>query len=156
MVQIQSVEEVSFKGLSDAVRLYDVVGIQGKYACVLPQRLPETFMTLSTPLPITYFSIDGKTVSDQVLAGTITRLAESSAEAVLAQPMPLHSNLKLYLETAGFGELSEVYAKVLAFTENGSNESAAQVCLGFTSLPEDVKAFLEQQRMAAHQAARVS
>jgi hypothetical protein len=156
LVRIQSVEEVNFKGLRNAVKLYDVVEIQGTYACALPERTPETFITLSTPLPITYCSVDGKTVSAQVLDGTMTRLAESSAEAVLAQPMPLHSNLKLHLETAEFGELSEVYAKVVALTGDEASASAAQVCLGFTSLPEDVKAFLEQQRTAAYQEAQAS
>jgi class 3 adenylate cyclase len=156
VVRIQSVEEVNFKGLSDAVRLYDVVEIQGKYACALPKRAPETFITLATPLPMTYFPVEGKTVSEQVLAGTITRLAASSAEAVLAQPVPLHSNLKLHLETAEFGGLSEAYAKVVAFTGDDASASSAQVCLGFTSLPEDVQAFLEQQRTSAYQEASAS
>jgi hypothetical protein len=136
--------------------LYDVVGIQGKYACALPKRTPETFITLATPLPMTYFSVDDKTVSEQVFAGTITRLAASSAEAVLAQPMPLHSNLKLHLEAVACGGLSEAYAKIVAFTGDDASASSAHVCLGFTSLPEDVQGFLDQQRTSAYQEAQAS
>jgi hypothetical protein len=57
------------------------------------------------------------------------------------------------LETAEFGGLSEAYAKVVAFTGDDASASSAQVCLGFTSLPEDVQAFLEQQRTSAYQEA---
>ena len=156
LVQVQSSLEVNFKGLPDPVTLYDVVEIQGQYACALPDRTPETFITLPEPLTIAYYPVDGKTVTEQALAGTITRLAVSSAEVTLAEPLALHHNLKFQVELDHAEELSEAYAKVVAFTQEGEHEASSQVCLGFTSLPEDIKAFLERQRTAPSQESPVS
>ena len=156
LVRVQSSQEVNFKGLPDPMRLYDVAEIQGKYARALRERTPETFMPLPEPLPIAYFPVDGKTVRETALAGTITRLAESSADVILAEPIALHENLKFQLEATHGGALSEAYAKVVAFIQDADEESSTHVCLGFTSLPEDVKSFLEHQRLASRQESPVS
>ncbi len=92
------------------------------------------------------YPLDGKTVSEKAVAGTITRLAESSAEVSLEDEVALYSNIRLQLERPDELALSEVYAKVVALNREGEGTTAADVCLGFTSLPEDVKAFLQRQR----------
>ncbi len=148
LVQVRSTQDVQFKGLSEAVTLYDIEALQGRYACALPERTPEDFITLAAPLPVICFPVEGKTVSEQALRGTITRLAESSAEAVFDGPVTLHSNIQLRLEPPEPVELSEVYAKIVVLIQDTDTVTPAHVCLGFTSLPEDVKAFLEQQRNA--------
>ncbi|ETW92641.1 MAG: hypothetical protein ETSY1_42755 [Candidatus Entotheonella factor] len=151
LVQIRSTQDVQFKGLQEPVTLYDVVGLQGTYACALPQQEPEHLITLASPLAVACYPVDGKTVSEQAVAGTITRLAESSAEVSLEDEVTLYSNMRLQLESPEAPALSEVYAKVVALNQEGETTAAADVCLGFTSLPEDVKAFLERQRARAHQ-----
>ncbi len=146
LVQVRSTQEVQFKGLEEAVILYDVVGLQGQYACALPEPLPEELITLAAPLSVACYPVDGKTVSAQAVAGTITRLAESSAEVSLQGEVALYSNMRLQLEDPDTSVLSEVYAKVVSLNHVGDTATAAEVCLGFTSLPEDVKVFLERQR----------
>ena len=142
---------MQFKGLQEPVTLYDVVGLQGKYACALPQQEPEHLITLASPLAVACYPVDGKTVSEQAVSGTITRLAESSAEVSLEDEVTLYSNMRLQLESPDGPTLSEVYAKVVALNREGETTAASDVCLGFTSLPEDVKAFLERQRAGTHQ-----
>jgi hypothetical protein len=86
-----------------------VVGLQDTYACMLPEKMPETFLTLATPLPVVSFSITGKTVSDDAMAGVITRLAATGAEATLTEEVSLYSNVKLHFVAPAEPELSEAY-----------------------------------------------
>ncbi|MEE9147909.1 MAG: adenylate/guanylate cyclase domain-containing protein [Candidatus Tectomicrobia bacterium] len=151
LVQIRSTQEVQFKGLSEAVPLYDVARLQGQYACALPEKAPETFVTLATPLPVACFLVEGKTVSDVAILGTIRRLSESAAEASLEGSVAVYSNVKLCLTPSQEAELPEVYAKVLALTPDAAPASSTQACLEFTSLPETAKTFLEHQRATALQ-----
>jgi adenylate cyclase len=153
LVQVQSVQAVQFKGFKEPVTLYDIVGIQGKYACTLPEGTPETFVALATPLPIVCFPIEAQTVSEHAMPGTITHLAETSAEGLLHGEVVLHSNLKLHFNPQEAPELSEVYAKVIRRDASCEAPGAMHICIGFTSLPEDVKMFLVEQRAAVRQTA---
>ena len=84
-------------------------------------------------------------MSNQAISGRILALSDVSAEAEIDGPMTLHRNLKLSLEPIGAPALSDVYTKVAAaLTQSGADPT--QVRLGFTSVPEPAKAFLEEQR----------
>lgn len=148
---IQGTQEVQLKGLSQPVTLYDVVGLRGTYACMVPEKTPETVWDLPTPLPVACFLIEGKTVTEHAMTGVITRLAATGAEATLTGEVALYSNVKLRLVTPAEPELSDVYAKVMALHPGDGAAVSTRVCLGFTSLPEDAKAFLARQRATARQ-----
>ena len=147
LVDIESTQEVQFKGLDHPVTLYNVVGLRGDYAATLPDKTPEAFVVLDPPLTISCFPIEGKTVSSHAIPGTITHLAETTAEASLSGRVMLHSNILLDLVLPDASILSDVYAKVVALYPDDT--SLTQVRLGFTSVPEPAKAFLARQRMAA-------
>ena len=140
LAEVQSTQEVQFKGLEHPITLHDIAGIRGQYAISLPIKTPETVVPLATPLPFQCFSIDGKTVSDQAIAGQITHLADTSAEAVIASPVALHSNLMLRLLPTDEPEISEVYAKVISHLEPPgepvSQEGQPRIRLGLTSVPD--------------------
>jgi class 3 adenylate cyclase len=142
LVHVRSTLEVQFKGLDRPVTLYDVTGLGGKYARVLPVKAPEPFTLLDTPLPITCFLIEDKKVSDHAIPGAIVRLSPTAAEAKLEGRVVMHANLKFILSTPAASGLSEGYAKVLELRPHPEETPATRVCLGFTSLPKDVKAFL--------------
>jgi adenylate cyclase len=139
---VQETQEVQLH----PVTLYDVVGLRGAYTCVLPEKMPEPLLSLATPLPVACFPIEGKTVSEHAITGVITRLAETSAEATFTGEVALYSNVKLRLVMPAEPELSEVYAKVMALHPGDGAAVPTRVCLGFTALPEDAKAFLARQR----------
>jgi class 3 adenylate cyclase len=147
---VRGTMEAQFKGLDQPITLYDITGLGGKYACALPVETPEAFMHLDTPLPITCFVVEGKTVSEKAIPGYITRLAAAAAQATLEDQVAMHANLKLILDPPEAAGLSEVYVKVLELGSNGGATST-QVCLGFTAFPDDAKAFLDQQRVTALQ-----
>jgi adenylate cyclase len=153
LATVHDTQEVQFKGLEHPITLYDIAGIQGRYAISLPVKAPETAVPLAMPLPIECFAIDGKTVSNQAIPGQITHLADTSAEVVMASPVALHTNLMLRLLPVGEPEISDVYAKVIASPEPlGTPASPVlrdgqpRVRLGLTSVPDTAQRVLERQR----------
>jgi class 3 adenylate cyclase len=152
LADVQSTQEVQFKGLEHPITLHNIAGIRGQYAISLPVKTPEIIVPLATPLPIQCFSIDGKTVSEQAIAGQITHLADTSAEVVMASPVALHSNLMLRLLPADEPEISEIYAKVIPHLElqgePASQDGQPRIRLGLTSVPDTAQRLLDRQRAA--------
>jgi adenylate cyclase len=140
LVHVRGTLQAHFKGLDQPVTLYDVCGMGGPYHLVLPEKPPETSITLAPPLPIACFPIDGKVVSRTAIAGTLTRLAGLTAEVDLEGQVAAYSNVKLWLMPPGAPQLSDVYAKVLALEP--VDAAAARARLEFTSLPENAQTFL--------------
>jgi hypothetical protein len=137
---------VQFKGLDYPITLHDIAGIRGRYAISRPIQVPETVVPLATPLAIQCFTVDGKTVSDQTIDGQITHLADTSAEAVLASPVALHTNLMLRLLPSDAPDISDVYAKVIAPPETNGQDGQQRIRLGLTSVPELAQRVLDRQR----------
>jgi adenylate cyclase len=144
LVRLRGTLEVEFKGLDKPMTLYDVVGLDGSYHLDLPETDSVTFTALAAPLSIDCFPVQGKTVADTAIAGQITHLAASAAEAVLAAPAALLTNLKIVLTSPEARGLSEVYAKVLSLDTAGVESVITKAHLEFTSLPDDAKTFLAQ------------
>ncbi len=153
LVQVRSTQDVQFKGLKEPMTLYDITGLQGKYACTLPERTSEAFVYLAAPLPISCFPVEGSTVSEHALRGTITHLATTAVEVVLDGDIALYSNVKLVLDPSAASGVSEMYAKVIADRADGRDVGPTHVCLELTSLPEDVREFLANQRALAFRSA---
>ena len=148
--------EVQFKGLDRPITLYDVSSLQGKYARALPDQVLVTFTSLDPPLPIKCFVVEGKTVSDEPIPGHITRLAATIAEATLEGEVEKNANVRLTLAAAEAAGLSELYGKVLEFPSSPEARSATHVRISFTTLPDDAKAFLDQQRASILHRGRVN
>lgn len=148
LVQVRDTMEVQFKGLDQPMTLYDVTGLQGRYTRALSARAPETYTSLAVPLPLTCYVVEGKTVSEQALAGQLTHVSATAAWVTLTAQVPLHTNLKCMLTAPEAAALSEMYAKVVEHDSSPEGMPSTALCLRFTSLPEDTRAFLEQQRVA--------
>ena len=143
-VLIQDTMEVRFKGIDQAVTLYDVNGIKGKYEVSLSEKAPEEFRNLERPLAISCFVVEGKAVSERAIPGHITGLSPSGAVASLDKEVGLLSNLKILLVSSETSSLSEIYAKVTSIDPLATTSPHVRVCLRFTSLPEDTKHFLDK------------
>jgi class 3 adenylate cyclase len=151
-LHVHSRQEVHFKGLETAVTLYDITGLHGPYAGALPEKTPETFVPLPTPLSVVCFPVEGKTVSATAITGSITHLSAAAAEVLLTDHIAPHTNLKVQLVCTDAAELPELYAKVLTPQEDNATGSGTHVQLQFTSLPQATATFLTTQRLAALEA----
>ena len=148
VVKVTHTWDLQFKGVDEQIQVYEVKGMDGQYACLMPEQAPEHFLDLDPPLSIECFILEGKTVSDKGIAGRIERLSENRAQGVLDGAVEKNMNLKVRITPDGAGALSEVYAKVMEADPTSGN-SATRIVLNFTSLPDDAKAFLEKRRTAA-------
>lgn len=99
--------------------------------------------------------LQGKAVADGAIPGYLTHLATSVAKVSLQRPVAIHNNLKLLLAPQQAPGLSAAYGKVLALEPPGAASTRTTVHVGLTTLVEDTKAFLEQQRTLALQAEHV-
>jgi adenylate cyclase len=143
-VSIIGTKEVKFKGLDQPVCLYDVAGIGEPYQVFLPEKKAAQLTRLNSPLPIECFLLEGKTVSDNAIAGHITCLGKNAAEVALDQAIEAYANLKILLaspEAAGF---SEFYAKVISKEVSDETPLDNSRRLEFTSMPEEVRKFIDK------------
>jgi len=150
VVRVGDSQDLHFKGLAELIEVYEVKGLDGDYACSMPEEAPEHFLDLDPPLSLECFILKGKTILDKAIAGRIERLSENCAQGVLDAAVEKNMNLMVRIRD-GAGTLSDVYAKVME-ADPASGNSATRIVLNFTSLPDDAKAFLEKRRTAVLQA----
>lgn len=123
-----------FKGLEQPIRLWEVEGLGGDYQIFLKQPEEDSLHAIEPPLAVACYVIEGKTVSPDAINAQIVSLGERSAEILFSAPVPVLSNLKVVLESAGsFAEAPELYAKVVP-EQNGTADGAARVA--FTSVSQ--------------------
>jgi class 3 adenylate cyclase len=149
LVRVRDTLEANFKGLETPLILYEVAGLQGRYACALPEPTVEKLTPIDPPLPVDCFPVQGKTVSEHPIAGQLLSVGASTALLSLEQPVAEHTNLKLLFTSPDTTALPEVYAKVLQDSPPEADPCRHQTCIHFTALSQDTRAFLERRRVAA-------
>ena len=145
-VQVRQTMEVQFKGMDRPLRLYDISGMEGDSTCTLAEVNGDPCIALETPLPIRYFLVEDKAVSQRARAGFITHLLASGARVTLEDKVPPYANLKILLDPGRDPKLSDVYAKLVAIEEEGVVQSRINGKLVFSFLPDDVRTFLDNKR----------
>jgi hypothetical protein len=99
--------------------------------------------------------VEGKTVSDTVIAGRITHLAENSAEVFLDKKLAAYTNLRIVLATPEARGLSELYAKILPDDKPDGSAKGQRIQLQFTSMPQDTKDFLDKRQLPGFKGSEV-
>ena len=141
-VQVGETQDLRFKGLEEPVRVYEVRGMSGPYACEMPETAPEAFVDLVSPVEVRIFAVEGKTVSEEAVGAAIERVSENCID--VEAETRFERNANLMLRVAEEADVSDVYAKVV---ESDGN----RLMLRFTSLPDDAKAYFERIRESAAQ-----
>jgi class 3 adenylate cyclase len=137
--------QVQFKGIDHPVTLYDVTGIEGKYAVFLPEVQAEALTHLKMPLMVSCFPLEGKKVSEKSIQGRITDLSVSEADVLFQGEIQVRSNLKFLFHTNTAQPLSEIYAKVVMVERLVNQPSQIKARLKFTSLPQDAKVYINKK-----------
>ncbi len=147
---IATVERMSplrFKGLEKPIQVYEVSGLAGNYPCEMPEKTPEYFTDLDAPLSIECFVLEGKTVSQNGIAGQIDRLSQNCAAGVVSGNLEVNMDVRMDIATHDAGKF-EAYARVVQSSPaNGRLHS--QVVLSFTSLSDDARTSLDSMRNAS-------
>lgn len=118
-VEVASQQQVQFKGVSQPVILYDVVGIGSPFDLSLPQE-PETLISLARPLQLRYVVLDGKHLGTGGYEAEIVQLSDRGAllrcrcEGEPFTP-PVLSNVKFNVLLSKRSPIlsEDIYAKVV-------------------------------------------
>lgn len=138
--------KVNFKGINHPMKLYDIIGIKGKYNLSLAKETSNELTRLKSPLPINCFLIEDKIVSETVISGHIIRLGLFSAEVILEKTIESHANLKIMLADQKAAGLSGIYAKVAPVCSTNNNLQNTPTILELTWIPKDVNRVLFNQK----------
>ena len=115
---------VAVKGVAEPLLLYELRGIDGRFAGRLPDADSAADARVEVALPIECWVIDGKIVRGDSQRGVACRLGRREIEARLPGALPPLTNLRLRLSYPGLGHDSgDLYGKVVGVT----GESATRV-----------------------------
>ena len=154
-IKIRRDMEVHPKGASHKITIYEVAGIAGKYNLYLPDEEEEIFYNLVDELPLEYFLVNGKDVSDTPIKGSLFKLSMKGGYVHYDQydqnvtPVILSdlTNIKLNFFTVDRHKSEDVYGKVLK-----SSTSKDSFYIRFTNIPSSVEIQLAKIRELAKSA----
>jgi adenylate cyclase len=146
-LKILGTRDVRFKGLQQPLTVYDIGGIGEPYNVYLSEKKEIPLTRLNLPLPLECFPLEGKTVTDQAIAGRITHLGDNTAEGSLDGKVAAYANLRILLKAEGNREPAELYAKVLPYENPDTSATDNRVRLQFTSMSLETKDYLEKKQL---------
>jgi adenylate cyclase len=131
--------EVHAKGMKEPLRCRQLLGHAEHPELALGE---ETACTvLVEPVPVDYVLLTGKHFNEQREPGSLVALSCRQAVLTSSAPVPLHSNLLIWLKAlAEDGESSELYAKAIRILDG----SGCQCLIHFTSIPPKVRAWVDR------------
>jgi adenylate cyclase len=129
--------EVKAKGARAPITAHYVRGIGGEFDLMLPE-LHEHAVVLSPEVPLTYFLVEGKAVSDVGVPATLARITEKGGDVRAEVEIPPLTNVKLRFE----GVPEDIYAKVVPPREG----RPPGFSIHFTSIPPTAEALLRTLR----------
>lgn len=133
--------DVMPKGVKESMTIYQVGGIGEDYNLYLPEKSDIQLIELKQPLPIRFKVLEGKHASENSITGMIVRLSPAGAELTAPNGYPKLTNLRLeVLDYAGNEISKDLYGKVTKQT----SETPSAFIVEFTSIPQEVKAYLSQ------------
>jgi len=148
-VKIRRDMEVHPKGASHKITIYEVAGIAGKYNLYLPNDEEEIFYNLVDEIPLEYFLVDGKDVSNIPIKGSLFKLSMKGGyirydQNITPIILPDLTNIKINFFIVDINKSEDVYGKVLE--ESTSKDS---FYIRFTNIPPSVEIQLDKIRELA-------
>ncbi|MGD1804359.1 CHASE2 domain-containing protein [Dapis sp. BLCC M126] len=139
IVKIVQQKSVKIKGFPEAITIYQVGAISGKYNLFLPVK-SELFVDLLEPVPIQFAVIEGKEVSEKLISGSFVKVSSNSAEVKSNYLVDVMSNVQINLLTRTCQEekIDYIYAKV-----TGEKEDRSGFYIHFTAVSPEFEEILE-------------
>ena len=105
----------------------------------------ENLTPLAREIAVNYTVLEGKFAGPEMLTGCLIKLGVNTAELLSDEPVASLSNLKMQLMHPNDEAVSgDLIAKVLG----GPNDTATRVVLRFTSVPQEVRTFLDTSALS--------
>jgi len=140
IVHIADKIEISVKGSSEPVTVFDVDGVAGDHNLMLPERKIELF-DIPEPLSIDAAIMDDKFSKGEFVPGKIVRLSWKAAEIEAPLPLERFTNVELLLPAdGGRSDGVRLYGKTFSV---GGGENGPHV-IRFTYIPPEARGLLER------------
>jgi len=140
LVKVGKEIEVETKGIDEPVKIYEVVGIGGKYSLYMPETCREELLWLPNEIPIKFVSIKDKDAGGELQRGSIIKLSSVEAEIKSETRVPVLTDLKFLLVGQNDEDIPiELYAKVI----NREAETQTSFIVHFTSMPKVTENYLQ-------------
>ncbi|MEM1171611.1 MAG: adenylate/guanylate cyclase domain-containing protein [Cyanobacteria bacterium P01_H01_bin.35] len=139
IVKIVQQKSVKIKGFPEAITIYQVGAISGKYNLFLPVK-SELFVDLLEAVPIQFAVIEGKEVSQKLMSGSLVKVSANCAEVKSNYLVDVMSNIQINLltKTVQGEKIDYIYAKVTAQKDDRSG-----FYIHFTALCPEFEEILE-------------
>jgi len=112
LLRIDGQMEVTPKGLTEPITIYDIGGMGGEQAIQLQRRTSGALTRLDSPLDVQLMQLSGTHITE-TFAGKVMRLGRRDMEISTMRPCNDYSNLKITVVDAGGQVLAgDIYAKV--------------------------------------------
>jgi len=113
LLRIDGQMQVTPKGLTGPITIYDIGGVTGEKPVELAQRGNDQPVRLETPIDVQITALSGKHLGE-AFAGRVMGLGRREMEITTVQPCDNYSNLKItMMDAAGQSLTDDVYAKVI-------------------------------------------
>jgi len=137
--------EIKAKGARQPLRAYELQSIGAPYDLQMPA-MREEFRSLSRPIAVRFFRVEGKHVGAEAHEARLVRLSERSAEVDSDEDVPPLTNLRLEISGEDGAELpGDVYAKVV----RPAADARGRFTIRFTARPPGLAGYLEQRWASA-------
>jgi predicted ATPase/class 3 adenylate cyclase len=127
--------EIHPKGIAEPLKVFEVTGIGGARARVVPER-SAVVAPLKAPLEIGVEVLQGKAAGQGFRPAHLTALSSSSASLSIRDGLDVFDNLRVRLPADG-GDLTDVFAKVMSADRGGT------FSVRFTSLPPEAQEWID-------------
>lgn len=112
-VVVGSVNEVHVKGKTDAVTTYEVLGSTGESAKLLPVRDCRKNLRVTVNLPVSYFTIEEKSVAATPIQARILDISRQGMRILTSEHHSVLDEIKIVIPFLTGASSNEIYAKVL-------------------------------------------
>ena len=139
-VEVTACLEITAKGLTAPVVVYDICGIREPYHLALPRRA-ETLTRLQTAMPLQYSVLSGKNIATTIFAGEFVRLSLQGGEVRADAPIEALLNVQVRLLSSNGEPLpGMIYAK----TVEALVETQPGFRLQFTSISPEAAVVIQE------------
>ena len=135
-VRAERTLDIRFKGMQAPLRLYYITGI-GDLELRVDEQHADAEVELEKPVPVDCHQVEGKEISAATMAGDLIATGLNGGRLVLAEAMPLHTNLLIRFQLAAENPV-EIYAKVIEAGENREDKGRAVIRVRYTWMPAGV------------------
>ncbi len=137
-VQVINELRVEPKGVSQAIRIFDVTGVGPPYNISVPRPRVDV-KPIRERIPVRFSVLEEKFVGRTLYEGSLVAVSPSYADMASDTPVSPLSNLKLYfVDRSGADVPGDVFAKVTSVADDRSHYR-----LRFTTLSPESRAFLQ-------------